>query len=120
MHSPFYRRCFQVTTAAILGYALFKVVHPFLGMLGWAALLAFMFYPLHERLTHSVFRGRRSLSAGFITALGPVAVFVPLSVLGVVFAGQVSRLITYLQAQAPPPGVRCSSACPVTQWSVMP
>ena len=78
------------------------VVHPFLGMLGWAALLAFMFYPLHERLTHSIFRGRRSLSAGFITALGPVAVFVPLSILGVVFAGQVARLIEYLRAQSPP------------------
>ena len=62
-------------------------------MLGWAALLAFMFYPLHERLTHSIFKGRRSLSAGFITALGPIAVFVPLSILGVVFAGQVARLI---------------------------
>lgn len=102
MQSAFYRRCFQVATALILGYGLFVVVRPFLGMLGWAALLAFMFYPLHERLTHSIFKGRRSLSAGFITALGPVAVFVPLAVLGVVFAGQVSRLITYLQAQAPP------------------
>ena len=102
MHSTFYRRCFQVTTAVILGYALYQVVHPFLGMLGWAALLAFMFYPVHERLTHSIFRGHRSLSAGFITALGPVAVFVPLSLLGVVFAGQVARLITYLQGQSPP------------------
>ena len=102
MHSRFYRRCFQVTAAVALGYLLFQVLRPFFGMLGWAALLAFMFYPLHERLTRSIFKGRRSLSAGFITALGPVAVFVPLSVLGVVFAGQVSRLITYLQSQAPP------------------
>jgi predicted PurR-regulated permease PerM len=102
MHSGFYRRCFQVTVALVLGYAVLKVVHPFLGMLGWAALLAFMFYPLHERLTHSVFKGRRSLSAGFITALGPVAVFVPLSILGVVFAGQVARLIEYLRTQSPP------------------
>ncbi len=102
MHSTFYRRCFQITAALILGYALLLVVHPFLGMLGWAALLAFMFYPLHERLTHSIFRGRRALSAGFITALGPVAVFVPLSILGVVFAGQVARLIEYLRTQSPP------------------
>ena len=102
MYSGFYRRCFQITAAVILGYALLQVVRPFLGMLGWAALLAFMFYPLHERLTHSIFKGRRSLSAGFITALGPVAVFVPLSILGVVFAGQVARLIEYLRAQTPP------------------
>ena len=102
MHSTFYRRCFQVAAAVALGYLLLQVLRPFFGMLGWAALLAFMFYPLHERLTHSIFKGRRSLSAGLLTALGPVAVFVPLAVLGVVFAGQVSRLITYLQAQAPP------------------
>ncbi len=102
MHSSFYRRCFQVATAVVLGYLLLQVLRPFFGMLGWAALLAFMFYPLHERLTHSIFKGRRSLSAGFITALGPIAVFVPLSLLGVVFAGQVARLVTYLQAQSPP------------------
>ena len=102
MYSSFYRRCFLIAAAAVLGYLLFLVLRPFFGMLGWAALLAFMFYPVHERLTHSIFKGRRSLSAGFITALGPIAVFVPLSVLGVVFAGQVARLITYLQSQSPP------------------
>jgi predicted PurR-regulated permease PerM len=102
MHSTFYRRCFLVTAAVVLGYLLLQVLRPFFGMLGWAALLAYMFYPLHERLTRSVFKGRRSLSAGFITALGSIAVFVPLSILGVVFAGQVSRLITYLKAESPP------------------
>ncbi len=102
MHSAFYRRCFLVTTAVVLGYLLLQVLHPFFGMLGWAALLAYMFYPLHERLTRSVFRGRRSASAGFITALGSIAVFVPLTILAVVFAGQVSRLITYLQSQSAP------------------
>jgi predicted PurR-regulated permease PerM len=102
MHPTFYRRCFLVTTAVVLGYLLYQVLHPFFGMLAWAALLAFMFYPVHERLAHSWFRGRRSLSAGFITLLGSVAVFVPLSVIGVVFAGQVSRLITFLHDQSPP------------------
>jgi predicted PurR-regulated permease PerM len=102
MHSVFYRRCFQVAVALILGYALFQIVRPFLGMLGWAALLAFMFHPLQERLTHSLFKGRRSASAAFITALGPIAVFVPLSILGVVFAGQVGRLVEYLRTQSPP------------------
>jgi predicted PurR-regulated permease PerM len=102
VHSSFYRRCFLITTAGVLGYLLFLVLRPFFGVLGWALLLAYLFYPLHERLTHSIFRGRRSLSAGFITALGSIAVFVPLSILAVVFAGQVSRLITYLHAQSPP------------------
>ncbi len=102
MHSAFYRRCFQVTATLVLGYLLFRVLRPFFETLGWAALLAYMFHPLHERLTHSIFKGRRSVSAGSITALGPVAVFVPLSILGVVFAGQVVRLIDYLKGQTPP------------------
>ena len=102
MQSVFYRRCFQVAAALILGYLLFRVLRPFFGTLGWAALLAYMFHPLHEWLSHSIFKGRRSVSAGFITALGPVAVFVPLSILGVVFAGQVARLIDYLKGQTPP------------------
>ena len=86
-------------------------------MLGWATLLAFMFYPLHERLTHSIFKGRRSASAGFITALGPIAVFVPLSILGVVFAGQVARLVEYLKTQSPPPTTTCWSGCRATRSS---
>ncbi|MBS0579332.1 MAG: AI-2E family transporter [Proteobacteria bacterium] len=102
MHSTFYRRCFHLTLAAVLGYLLLQVLRPFFGMLAWAALLGYMFFPLQERLTRSVFKGRRSLSAGFITALGSIAVFVPLSILGVVFAGQVARLITYLHEHSPP------------------
>jgi predicted PurR-regulated permease PerM len=102
MHSEFYRRCFQISLTLILGYLVFQVLRPFLGILGWAALLAFMFHRLHERITHSVFKGRRSLSAACITILGPIAVFVPLSIVGVVFAGQVARLIEYLRTQSPP------------------
>ena len=51
MDSAFYRRCFQIATAAILGYLLFRILDPLSGMLGWAAVLAFILYPLHERLT---------------------------------------------------------------------
>jgi predicted PurR-regulated permease PerM len=58
--------------------------------------LAFVLYPLHEKLTRRV-KGRRSLSAGILTALTPFFVLVPLSVLGVVFAGQVARLVQYLR-----------------------
>ena len=65
-------------------------------MIGWAVVLAFVLYPLHERLTRRL-KGRRSLSAGIFTALTPVFVLAPLSVLGVVFAGQVARLLQYLR-----------------------
>ena len=96
----FYRRCFQVVTAAFLGYALYKVLAPLFGMLGWAAVLAFILHPLHERLTRRL-KGRGSLSAGILTVLTPFLVLAPLAVLGVVFAGQVAHLLTYLRAQAP-------------------
>jgi predicted PurR-regulated permease PerM len=65
-------------------------------MIGWAVVLAFVLYPLHEKLTRRV-KGRRSLSAGILTVLTPFFVLVPLSVLGVVFAGQVARLVEYLR-----------------------
>jgi len=96
MHSTFYRRCFQIITAAILGYALYRLLSPLFGIIGWAVVLAFVVYPLHEKLTRSV-KGRRSLSAGILTVLTPFFVLVPLAVLGVVFAGQVARLLQYLR-----------------------
>lgn len=95
MHSDFYRRCFLIVTAVILGYLGFRIVAPLLGILGWGIVLAFSLYPLHERLTRR-FKGRTSLSAGLIAGVTPFVVFVPLSVLGAVFAGQVARIIAYL------------------------
>jgi predicted PurR-regulated permease PerM len=96
MDSNFYRRCFQLTLAALLGYWLYRVLAPLLGALGWAAVLAFILHPLHERLTRAM-RGRSALSAAILTVLTPLLVLAPLSVLGVVFAGQVARLVTYLR-----------------------
>ena len=96
MYSTFYRRCFQIITAAILGYALYKLLNPLFGMIGWAVVLAFILHPLHERLTRRL-KNRRSLSAGMLTVLTPFFVLVPVSVLGVVFAGQVARLLQYLR-----------------------
>jgi predicted PurR-regulated permease PerM len=96
MYSNFYRRCFQIATAAVLAYALYQVLGPLRSIIGWAAVLAFILHPLHERLTRRL-RGRRALSAGILTTLTPFTVLAPLSVLGVVFAGQVARLIAYLR-----------------------
>jgi predicted PurR-regulated permease PerM len=96
MHSTFYRRCFQIITAAILGYALYKLLNPLFGMIGWAVVLAFILHPLHETLTLRL-KGRRSLAAAMLTVLTPFFVLVPVSVLGVVFAGQVARLLQYLR-----------------------
>jgi predicted PurR-regulated permease PerM len=97
MYSVFYRRCFQIATAAVLAFALYDILSPLRSILGWAAVLAFILHPLHERLARRL-RGRRALSAGILTALTPFFVLAPLSMLGVVFAAQVSRLIAYLRS----------------------
>jgi predicted PurR-regulated permease PerM len=96
MPSEFYRRCFQIATAAILGYLLYRILHPLSGMLGWAAVLALVLHPLQERLTR-LFGGRRALSAALLTAATPFLVLAPLSVLAGAFVGQVTRLIGYLR-----------------------
>ncbi|HEV3179866.1 MAG TPA: AI-2E family transporter [Steroidobacteraceae bacterium] len=101
MPSSFYKRCFQIATAAVLAYGLYEILSPLRSMLGWAVVLAFILHPLHERLARRL-KGRRALSAGILTALTPFFVLAPLSVLGVVFAGQVTRLITYLRGVAFP------------------
>jgi len=98
MHSVFYRRCFQLVTAGVLGYALYRILEPLLGIIGWAVVLAFILSPLQERLARS-FKGRSSLSAGLIAGVAPFVVFVPLAIVGAVFAGQVARVIAYLRGQ---------------------
>jgi predicted PurR-regulated permease PerM len=99
VYSGFYRRSFLIVTAAVLAYLLLEVLAPLKGALGWAVVLAFLLHPLHERLSRRL-RGRGALSAGIITALTPFLVLAPLSVLGVVFAGQVASLIGYLRGQS--------------------
>lgn len=99
MQSRFYTRSFQITAAAILGWALYETVRPLRGVIGWAAVLAFILHPLHERLTARL-RGRRALSAGILTGLAPFFILAPLAVLGVVFAGQVARVIEALRGRS--------------------
>jgi predicted PurR-regulated permease PerM len=96
MQSTFYRRCFQLVTAAVLGYLIYQVLRPLSGVLGWAAVLAFILYPLHERLTRK-FKGRSTVSASILTVLTPFLVLTPLSIVTFEFAGQVSRLLAYLR-----------------------
>jgi predicted PurR-regulated permease PerM len=99
MSSDFYRRSFQIATAAILGYLLFRILDPLSGMLGWAVVLAFILHPLHERLTR-LLAGRGALSAAILTALTPFLVLAPLSVLAGAFVGQVTRLIEYVRGHS--------------------
>jgi predicted PurR-regulated permease PerM len=93
MYSSFYRRTFVLVTLVILGWALFSMLEPLWTTLGWAAVLAFLLHPLHERLT-SKLKGRASLSAGILTALTPFFVMAPIAFLGVVFARQVANILS--------------------------
>lgn len=93
MYSSFYRRTFVIATLVILGWALMSILQPLWTTLGWAAVLAFLLNPLHERLT-AKFKGRASLSAGILTGLTPFCVIAPLTFVGVVFARQVANILT--------------------------
>jgi predicted PurR-regulated permease PerM len=101
MQSVFYRRCFQIATTLILAYALWALLMPLKSVIGWAVVLAFILHPLHWQLTRRL-KGRKALSAGIITVLTPFLVLAPLSVLGVMFAGQVTRLVEYLRTGPAP------------------
>jgi predicted PurR-regulated permease PerM len=93
MYSSFYRRTFVLVTVLILGWALYEVLGPLWSTIGWAAVLAFLLTPLHERLT-AKFKGRASLSAGLLTCLTPFLIVAPLAFIGVVFARQVGYLVS--------------------------
>ncbi len=96
MDSDLYRRGFALATVLLLGTAAFQIFQPFFGALAWGVCLAFLLAPLQVRLARRL-RGRAGAAAGIITALTPVVLLAPLTLLGVLFANQVSALIDALQ-----------------------
>jgi predicted PurR-regulated permease PerM len=95
MYSSFYRRTFVIATVLILGWALLSILHPLWTTLGWAAVLAFLLHPLHERLTLK-FKGRASASAAVLTGLTPFFVMAPIAFIGVAFAKQVANILSMM------------------------
>ena len=97
-------------------YQFYCIFGVFLVPLTWAALLAFIFYPLHARLTVAL-RGRNSLAAFCFTTLVILVVMVPTVLLiillanesvalyqsssEVVASGQLQQLFEKLKASAP-------------------
>ena len=97
-------------------YQFYRIFGVFLVPLTWAALLAFIFYPLHARLTVAL-RGRNSLAAFCFTTLVILVVMVPTVLLiillanesvalyqsssEVVASGQLQQLFEKLKASAP-------------------
>ena len=99
MYSSFYRRSFLLATIAILGWAVSAIVQPLWVPLGWAAVLAFLLTPLHERLSRQL-NGRQSVSAGILTAATPLFVITPLVFITVAFARQLANLVNALQGRS--------------------
>ena len=97
--ASFYPRVFASVTAVVLGIAVLRIMQPFLGPLLWATLLAFMLFPLNERL-RAAFRGRASLAALLLTLASILMLVVPAIFLGVMFGRQASELVGQLQTRA--------------------
>jgi predicted PurR-regulated permease PerM len=122
MNSTFYRRCFALATIAILGYALIRIVHPFLGALIWGVFLAFLLFPLHRWLTRRL-GGRVRTSAALLTAATPIAILVPISLIATTFAAQSAALAERIRALVTDPSaIQASSLArypvvgPVVDW----
>lgn len=98
MYPQFYRRAVLLAALAGLLYLLLQVLDPLWTPLGWAALIAFLLHPLHERLTRRL-RGRAGASAGVLTALTPFLLVGPLVIVAAVFAQQAAELVDYLRGE---------------------
>jgi predicted PurR-regulated permease PerM len=90
------RRWFAVGAVILVLWAVWVILRPLLTSIAWAAVLAFLLYPLQQQLTRRL-GNRRSAAAGILTGLTPVAIFVPLTLIGIAFAHQVAELGATLQ-----------------------
>jgi predicted PurR-regulated permease PerM len=92
-----YPRVFTIVTVAILAYLLFLIMQPFLTVLGWSVLIAFLLQPAYQWLTRRL-GGRRGLSSILLT-LATFFVFIgPLTAVGVAFVRQAAALVETLQS----------------------
>lgn len=98
-NSRFAARVFNLAVIGILGYLLFRIFQPFLGPLLWAALLAFLLFPVNERLRVRL-RGRAGLAAILLTLAVALGIVVPAAVGAVGFARQAVELGQRLAGRA--------------------
>jgi predicted PurR-regulated permease PerM len=97
--STFYSRVFASVTAIVLGYAVLRIVQPFLAPVLWAGLLAFLLFPANRRL-RAAFRGRKAPAALLLTVASILTVVLPAVALGIAFGRQASELVGRLQDSA--------------------
>jgi predicted PurR-regulated permease PerM len=90
------RRWFAIGVVLLVLWAVWLILRPLITPIAWAAVLAFLLYPLQQQLTRRL-GDRRGAAAGILTGLTPVAIFVPLTLIGIAFAHQVTELAASLQ-----------------------
>ncbi len=95
--SRFYPRAFALVTAILLGVAVFKILQPFIGPLLWAALLAFILFPVNQALRRAM-RGRKGAAALLLTLVVVLVIVIPAVLLAAVFVAQASDLLSRLPA----------------------
>lgn len=95
--SRYYARVFGLVTFAVLAYLVVRILTPFAVPIMWGALLAFMLYPLHERLLRK--RGN-NVSAGVLTLATFLTVAGPIFFFGLVVVEQATSLLTRFQTEA--------------------
>jgi predicted PurR-regulated permease PerM len=79
------------TFVLILLYLLYTVLSPFLGALGWAAVIVIATYPVYRRLLR-LFRGKQARAAGMMTILVFLVVVVPAVLLLGVLVQEVTQV----------------------------
>lgn len=90
------RRWFTIIVIVIVAGAVLLIIKPLRMPIAWAAFLAFLLQPLQRRLTRRL--KSSDAAAGVITGLSPLAIILPLLLLGFAFAQQISQLMQQLQA----------------------
>ena len=95
-NSQVLRRWFTVGAVIVVLWALGLILWPLRMPIVWAAVLAFLLHPLQRYLSRR-FGNRPAAAAGVLTALTPLALFTPLTLLLIAFAQQVGALATTLQ-----------------------
>jgi predicted PurR-regulated permease PerM len=80
----------RVAAALVLGAATFAVLRPFLTPLAWAAIIAYVTWPLYRRLRQRA--QRPSLAAAAFTAFLAIGIGIPVALLTAVLAEQATSL----------------------------
>jgi predicted PurR-regulated permease PerM len=97
--SQFYPRIFALAVAGLLAFALFRIVQPFIGAILWGLLLAFLLFPVNERLRRAL-GGRRGAAAILLTLAVILLLVGPAALFAVAFANQASELVGHVQKAA--------------------